>query len=108
MPVIFPVLMIIRDLAVDGLRFLAASKGQVIAANKWGKAKTVAQMIVIPFVFIAGFPFNYWLKGDTKILTTALTSVALALSLISGGIYIYDGRSVIIDKELKEEKKEDK
>ena len=36
-----------RELAVDGLRMIAVGKGQVIAAGKLGKLKTVSQMILI-------------------------------------------------------------
>lgn len=96
LPAIVVVLFIGRDLAVDGLRFLAASKGEVIAANKWGKAKTIAQMIAIPFIFLNGFPFNYFLNEFTYIVPLVFICVALALSLISGGIYIYTGRKFII------------
>jgi CDP-diacylglycerol--glycerol-3-phosphate 3-phosphatidyltransferase len=95
LPVFITVLFVIRDLAVDGLRFLAASEGEVIAANKWGKTKTVAQMIAIPFIFLNGFPLNYLLKENTFYFTIVLISIALILSLISGGIYIYDGRRLI-------------
>jgi CDP-diacylglycerol--glycerol-3-phosphate 3-phosphatidyltransferase len=94
LPAIFAVLFIIRDLAVDGLRFLSATNGVVIAANKWGKAKTVAQMIVLPFIFLNGFPLDYLLGDKTYIFTTVLIAIALVLSLISGGIYLYDGRAV--------------
>ena len=96
LPAIVVVLFIGRDLAVDGLRFLAASKGEVIAANKWGKAKTIAQMIAIPFIFLNGFPFNYILGEYTFIIPLIFICIALALSLISGGIYIYTGRKFII------------
>ncbi|MFA6796955.1 MAG: CDP-diacylglycerol--glycerol-3-phosphate 3-phosphatidyltransferase [Bacilli bacterium] len=95
-PAIVVVLFIGRDLAVDGLRFIAASKGEVIAANKWGKAKTIAQMIAIPFIFVNGFPFNYLLGGYTYIVPLVFICIALCLSLISGGIYIYSGKKFII------------
>lgn len=42
-PALIIILMIGRDLAVDGIRFMAASKGEVIAANIFGKLKTVFQ-----------------------------------------------------------------
>jgi phosphatidylglycerophosphate synthase len=51
-PVFCVILMIGRDLVVDALRFVAAKKNYVIAANMFGKAKTVAQMIALPFIFL--------------------------------------------------------
>ena len=69
LPAIIVILMIGRDLAVDGMRFIASSKGEVIAANIYGKLKTVVQMVVIPVIFLNGFPFNYLLKEYTFILT---------------------------------------
>lgn len=98
LPAIVVVLMIGRDLAVDGLRFLAASKGEVIAANKFGKAKTIAQMIAIPFIFLNGFPFNYFLGEYTYIVPLVFICIALALSLISGWIYLHRGRKYILDE----------
>ena len=41
-----------REFLITGARSLAASQGVVIAANKWGKTKTVLQMVFI-FVFLA-------------------------------------------------------
>ena len=96
LPAIIVVLFIGRDLAVDGMRFLAASKGEVIAANKWGKAKTIAQMIAIPFIFLNGFPFNYILGDYAYIVPVVFICIALGLSLVSGGIYIYTGRKFIL------------
>jgi len=41
-----------REFLITGMRSLAATEGQVIAADKWGKAKTVIQMIYV-FTFLA-------------------------------------------------------
>lgn len=100
LPVIIVVLFIIRDLAVDGLRFIAASRGDVIAANNWGKAKTVSQMIVIPFIFLNGFPFSYISATTAQITTIVLVSISCCLSLIAGFIYIKAGWKYIsaVDK----------
>lgn len=89
------ILMIGRDLAVDGIRFMAASKGEVIAANIFGKLKTVFQMVTIPFVMLNGFPFNYLFKEHTYIFLDVLLSITCAMSLISGFIYLYRGRKYI-------------
>lgn len=94
-PALIIILMIGRDLAVDGIRFMAASKGEVIAANIFGKLKTVFQMVTIPFVMLNGFPFNYLFKEHTYIFLDVLLSITCAMSLISGFIYLYRGRKYI-------------
>ena len=94
-PALIIILMIARDLAVDGIRFMAASKGEVIAANIFGKLKTVFQMVTIPFVMLNGFPFNYLFKEHTYIFLDVLLSITCAMSLISGFIYLYRGRKYI-------------
>lgn len=46
-----------REFLITGARSLAASEGQVIAANIWGKRKTVFQMVYV-------FTFLFFLIGD--------------------------------------------
>lgn len=95
LPVLIVVLMIGRDIAVDGIKLISAKKGRTVAANIYGKLKTVFQMIAIPVIFLNGFPFNYLLKENTSIITIILASLACLMSLISGVIYIYQNRDMI-------------
>ena len=95
LPVLIVVLMIGRDIAVDGIKLISAKKGKTVAANIYGKLKTVFQMIAIPVIFLNGFPFNYLLKENTYIITIILASLACLMSLISGVIYIYQNRDMI-------------
>ena len=95
LPVLIVVLMIGRDIAVDGIKLISAKKGRTVAANIYGKLKTVYQMIAIPVIFLNGFPFNYLLKENTYIITIILASLACLMSLISGVIYIYQNRDMI-------------
>ncbi len=46
------VIIITREFLITGVRGLAASGGNIIAANKWGKTKTVLQMVFV-FTFLA-------------------------------------------------------
>ena len=95
LPVLIVVLMIGRDIAVDGIKLISAKKGRTVAANIYGKLKTVFQMIALPVIFLNGFPFNYLLKENTYIITIILASLACLMSLISGVIYIYQNRDMI-------------
>lgn len=83
-------LLIIRDLVVDALRFIAAQKGIVIAANIFGKMKTVLEIVAISAVLLNDFPFSYFdgaLPPGLKI-ADILVYLATAVSVISGVIYI--------------------
>jgi len=48
------IVILARELAVDGLRMVAVGQGRVIAAGKLGKIKTVSQMIMIIFLMLIG------------------------------------------------------
>ena len=94
------IILIARDIVVDALRFIAAKKGQVIAANIFGKLKTVLEMVAIGVVLLNGFPFRYFDASWPAGLHIADFFVYLctAASLISGIIYVYQNRHVFIDK----------
>lgn len=104
-PVFCVILMVVRDLVVDGLRFMAAKKNEVIAANIFGKAKTVAQMIAIPVVLLNGWPFSYFDSSWPNYLNISsfLVYIATFLSLLSGIIYVIQNKNVL--KENKEKQK---
>jgi len=92
-------LMIIRDLAVDTMRFVAAQKGEVVAANIFGKMKTVFQMVAIPVVLLNGWPFTYfdasWGYGRICLI---LVYLATAMSVVSGIIYLKAGAHLLKEK----------
>ena len=98
------IILVARDIVVDALRFIAASKGKVIAANIFGKLKTVLEMVAIGAVLLNGFPFRYfdvnWPNGLH--IADFLVYLATAASLISGIIYVWQNRHV-----FKEEKKDE-
>jgi CDP-diacylglycerol--glycerol-3-phosphate 3-phosphatidyltransferase len=107
----FAILFIGRDLAMDGLRSLAARQGKVLAANIWGKVKTAIQMGLIPVLFLKGFPFSLlnfgsletWMANRweyTYILTNILVCISLFVSLLS--LFIYVKQNITV---LKEENK---
>ena len=53
LPAWIPIIVLAREFIVSGYRLIAVEKGGiVIAASKWGKLKTVTQMIAIIFAFI--------------------------------------------------------
>ena len=59
-PVIIPVLIVMRDTIVDVIKMEAGNKGKVVAAIKSGKIKTACMMIGLTLVFIYNLPFEIW------------------------------------------------
>ena len=91
-PVVLAIILF-REFAVAGVRMIAAESGTVIAANMWGKVKTVLQMLTIIFYYFAAA-----LSGPTDVMGVGLITVVLtwlvgAATLLSGGIYLWQNRS---------------
>ena len=94
-----------REFAVSGLRMVAAGAkdGKVIAANMWGKVKTVLQMLSIIFYFfgmsIASMSAAGAEQGVRQILVISISMVlcwlVAAVTAISGIKYLWDNRSFI-------------
>ncbi|MCQ3035855.1 MAG: CDP-diacylglycerol--glycerol-3-phosphate 3-phosphatidyltransferase [Bacilli bacterium] len=97
------IIMIIRDLIVDAIRLMAAKKKEVIAANIFGKAKTVLQMVAIPALLLNDWPFSYFDSSWPVIVkpSNILLYAATLMSLVSGVIYFMQNKHV-----LKEGKKD--
>lgn len=91
------VIMIGRDLVVDALRLIAVQKNIVIAANIFGKAKTVLQMIAIPMLLLNDWPFSYFDSKwpESLQISNIFFYIATLMSLISGIIYVYQNRQVL-------------
>lgn len=53
------IIILAREFIISGLRVLAASNGVTIAASKWGKIKTITQLIAIILLLLNNFPFSY-------------------------------------------------
>ena len=90
------VLMIARDLIVDALRLVAVKKNIVIAANIFGKAKTVLQMVAIPMLLLNDWPFSYFDSSWPQALQISnwFFYAATIMSVVSGVIYVYQNRAV--------------
>nr|WP_305572047.1 CDP-diacylglycerol--glycerol-3-phosphate 3-phosphatidyltransferase [Humidesulfovibrio sp.] len=80
------VVIICRELAVTGMRGVAADKGVVIAADHFGKMKTIAQSLAL-VPLLAHYPI---LGLDVALIGTVVLYVALALTVFSGGNYLYN------------------
>ena len=94
-PVVLAVILF-REFAVAGVRMLAAETGTVIAANMWGKVKTVLQMLTVLFYYFAAA-----LAGPTDAMAVGLITQILCwlcgvATVLSGGIYLWQNRKLFM------------
>ena len=82
------IIIIGREFIISGFRLIAAENGIVIAANYWGKFKTVSQMIMI-ILLILDF------GGIFTVLTQIFIWLSVALTIISLLTYIMQNRKVL-------------
>lgn len=91
------ILIMLREFSVTSIRLLAVEQGRVIAANNWGKAKTVSQMVAIIailfFQYLGGF-LPQLLPGFT-LTGQVLIWIATLLAVVSGVIYLKDNLDVL-------------
>ena len=82
------IIIIGREFIISGFRLIAAENGIVIAANYWGKFKTVSQMALIIVLIMD-------LGGVWNVVGTVLTWVALLLTVVSLIDYIAKNKQVL-------------
>lgn len=102
-------LFVLRDIIINFVRQMAATKGVVLAANKLGKYKTFAVDVGIPVLMLAVA------LNDLAVSSTAFNIVlwigygliilASLLNIISGIVYMVQNKSAYTDKaEIQDEK----
>ena len=91
------ILIMLREFSVTSIRLLAVEQGRVIAANNWGKAKTVSQMIAIITILFLQYvcTWNPAALGACNTIGQVLVWVTALLSVISGIIYLKDNADVL-------------
>lgn len=97
-------IIILREFAVSGLRMIAASKGEVIAARMIGKVKTVTQMVAIIYIMfepllirIFGLTYNgYPLETSAvTIIGDVLFCICVIMTIVSGVDYLIKGKKYL-------------
>lgn len=86
LPVWLPVILVFRELLVDGLRMVAAEQGRVVAAGWCGKVKTACQMVLIVYTLVFG-------SGTVTLIASILVA---ALTLYSGTEYFWKLRDLFV------------
>ena len=99
-PVSCVIIMIGRDLIIDAFRLVASTKGSVVAANIFGKLKTVFQMVAIPMVLLNSWPFAYFDADWNNYLRICNIAIylATAMSLLSLIIYLKQNWHILLEK----------
>ena len=97
------VLIVGRELAITGLRLLAASKGVTLAAERYGKHKTISQItaVIALLVLDAHLEWWPWLKDLFGLLLPWFATLALWVTLLltftSGAIYLWKNRQIYLE-----------
>ena len=109
------ILLLGREFLVTSIRLVAAGKGKVISADRWGKMKTVFQMVWIClgllFLWLTGLltgwqgllPLGFALEGGMRAILICwaafrfLTWVVVALTALSGVNYMVKNREMFGD-----------
>ncbi len=85
----FVIIIVAREFIISGFRLIAAENGIVIAANIFGKLKTVSQMIMI-IILVANFNVPF-----LQVLGQIFVWISLIMTVLSLVIYIYQNSDVL-------------
>jgi len=107
-PVSVPAWMVIvivaRELTITGLRLLAASKNVVLAAEYFGKHKTISQIVVLNALLVLDacsewpVPLQNVFLPWVPLFARIMLWVAVALTALSGGIYLWRNRAIYMNE----------
>jgi CDP-diacylglycerol--glycerol-3-phosphate 3-phosphatidyltransferase len=97
------IIIVARELAITGLRLLAASKNVVLAAEGYGKHKTVSQIVAIIALLMveAANEWPAWLQGLFQgwlpVFAEIVLWVTVVLTLTSGILYLWRNRALYMN-----------
>lgn len=103
------IIILFREFLVTSIRLVASGKGKVIAANQWGKAKTISQIVAILLVVVLQYGNELISLGIlpltmeearifsqvTLVVGQIATWICVLFTLISGAIYLWDNREFV-------------
>jgi len=98
------IVILTREFLVTSLRLIAAGEGTVIAADKWGKIKTVTQMVWIIWTILWIFIINLGVFNDYTemgpalfgwLLSDLLMYASTFFTLLSGFNYVYKNKQLL-------------
>lgn len=108
MPAWMVVVIVARELGITGLRLLAATKGVVLAAEGYGKHKTISQIVAIIAILVM-VSYGDWgalgknifgleICGRAWVVPFAEISkwISVGLTMLSGSLYLWRNRSLYL------------
>lgn len=103
LPAWIPIIVLAREFIVSGYRLIAVEKGgKVIAASKWGKLKTVTQMIAIILAFVDLHSFGECFAGTLQggefilnVIVTIMMIIQTIATIFSGVDYMKGAKELI-------------
>lgn len=95
-PVWVVVVILGREFMVTSLRSIAAGKGVVIAADKWGKVKTISQMIWLNYTLLMLWLFPE--AGWAHTVFVVLMGIVVATTVLSGANYMLKNKELYSDR----------
>ena len=91
LPAWMVIVIVSREFIISGFRLVAAEKGVTIAANYWGKVKTVVQMIMSILLI---FDFRHPVFRAANVIFVYAAVILTVISLVD---YIYKNRDIMKD-----------
>jgi len=97
------IIIVARELAITGLRLLAASKNIVLAAERYGKHKTISQIVTIIALLVVD-ACQEWPDGLKNLVApwvpgfaAAMLWLTVVLTALSGMIYLWRNRALYLE-----------
>lgn len=101
-PAWIPLIVVFREFAVSGYRFMAATENQVIPASKGGKWKTATQMVGLIIMLIS--PYGFFAKNIPSmtwhiisIIGSIMLVISTILTITSGWDYLKHSKELLSD-----------
>ena len=94
-PTVAVVIILFREFLVSGIRLSAAEQGRVVAANIWGKLKTLVQDLSLVVILV----LRALDAGPLEAVANGLMWLCALLTVISGGIYLWQNIDVLKDSD---------
>ena len=98
------IVIVARELAITGMRLLAASKNVILAAERYGKHKTISQIVAIIALLVVD-ALNEWpawlqnmFAGWSPTFATVALWITVVLTASSGLIYLWRNRALYLDE----------
>jgi CDP-diacylglycerol--glycerol-3-phosphate 3-phosphatidyltransferase len=96
LPLIVPVIIITRDIAVDSIKMVSGSKGKVVAASWPGKIKTICMLVGVSLTFMYNMPFCFINEGLR--IDYLFVIVGVVMSIYSGIQYFLVNKDFIFEE----------